>query len=249
MIVAGKYMIHRLFQSGSIALLIGFAIALQGNLELNSQTNPASSNPSTRNPSEQPSEKPTVQTLKDSAPKDPIAEVLAAKLMQNFPDGKFYPERGLSRAEIATILVKTFSSDRVRSLKTNREFVDVSKNYWAYQAIKTAVAAEVMIGYEKDRFFPNQKITRAEGFATFANAYGIFQFPEEMVVTALAPYSDSKELPIWARKAWATALNEEFVNTDQSGKINSLKPMTRMDMAYALSKFLEKEKGRSGIQQ
>jgi hypothetical protein len=223
---------------GAIAILslsLFLPVATSGT----AQAKPAPKNPP--NSSTETSEKLTEQTSQDS-----IDRVLAARLMQNSPDGKFYAERALSRAEIATILVKAFSLDRLRSLKTSAEFIDVPTSYWAYQAIKTAVSAGVTIGYEKNRFFPNQRVTRAEGFATFANAYGIFQFPEDTIKEFLAPYPDSKELPAWARKAWATALNEGFVNLDSDSKINSLKPMTRGDMAFALSKYLEKERGRSG---
>ncbi len=229
-------MIFQLLQSVpkvvAIAILT-FSLFLPTSNPVKAQSKPASSSNPSSNPIEQPRP-------------DFINQVLAAKLMQNSPDGKFYAERALSRAEIATILVKAFSLDRLRSLKTSTEFIDVPSNYWAYQAIKTAVASETMIGYEKNRFFPNQRVTRAEGFATFANAYGIFQFPEDTVKEFLAPYADSKELPVWSRKAWATALNENFVNLDSENKINSLKPMTRGDMAFALSRYLEKERGRSG---
>ncbi|MDX1976701.1 MAG: S-layer homology domain-containing protein [Pseudanabaenaceae cyanobacterium bins.68] len=169
---------------------------------------------------------------------DPVKQLL---------DGNFNSQQLLSRAEIATILVKAFALDRTRSLKTTPEFVDVPKTHWAYQAIKTVGAAGIMGGYEKNRFFPNQRVTRAEGFAIFANAYGVFQFPEDTVQEILSSYSDSKDLPTWARKAWATALNEKFVNLDAENRINSQKPMTRGDMAFALSRFLEREKGRTGI--
>ena len=40
----------------------------------------------------------------------------------------------------------------------------------------------------------------------------------------------------------ATALYEGFVNVELgTNKINPLKPMTRGDMAYALSKYLERQ--------
>jgi hypothetical protein len=223
-----------LLQLVAIAGLIVFPVSL------NAQTPPGNLKPT--------AEQPTSDLQKDLSKdlSDPIAQVLAAKLMQNSADGKFYAERVLSRAEIATILVKAFSLEQSRSQGISQQFDDVPASHWANKAIKTVVGAGVMTGYQKNRFFPNQRVTRGEGFAIFANAYGIFQFPEDMVASVLAAYSDSKELPTWGRKAWATALSENFVNLDQNKRINSLKPMTRGDMAYALSQFLEKEKGRSG---
>ena len=91
-------------------------------------------------------------------------------------------------------------------------------------------------------FFPNQRVTRAEALAIFAQAYGVFQFPDPSISEILAKYPDASEIPSWARKSIATALYEGFVNVDiATNKINPLKPMTRGDIAYALSKYLERQ--------
>jgi S-layer homology domain len=177
-----------------------------------------------------------------------IDQVIAAKLMTNNSDGKFHAEAIMSRAEIATILVKAFNLEKLKpSVTTPIKFNDVSSSYWAAKDIEIAVRTGTMEGYEKERFFPNQRVNRAEAFAIFANAYGVFQFPDPTINEILAPYPDAKDLPKWSRRALATALNEGFVNLGADNQINPLKPMTRGDMAYALSKFLEKERGRYPI--
>jgi S-layer homology domain len=187
---------------------------------------------------------PTVQpdsTALDSA----IAQVVAAKLMSNTSDGKFHAEIIMSRAEIATILVKAFNLETLKPTVTApAKFNDVSSSHWAAKDIEIAVRTGTMEGYEKERFFPNQRVNRAEAFAIFANAYGVFQFPDATIDEILSAYPDAKDLPKWSRRAMATALNEGFVNLGTESLINPLKPMTRGDMAYALSKFLEKERGR-----
>lgn len=185
----------------------------------------------------------------DSTPLDSaIAQVIAAKLMTNNSDGKFHAESIMSRAEIATILVKAFNLEKLKpTVTTPIKFNDVSSSYWAAKDIEIAVRTGTMEGYEKERFFPNQRVNRAEAFAIFANAYGVFQFPDTTINEILAPYPDAKDLPKWSRRALATALNEGFVNLGTDNQINPLKPMTRGDMAYALSKYLEKERGRYPI--
>lgn len=42
-------------------------------------------------------------------------------------------------------------------------------------------------------------------------------------------------------KAIATVVAEAFVNTDTQGNLYPLKPMTRGDMAYVLSKYLQRQ--------
>ncbi|GET41385.1 S-layer homology domain-containing protein [Microseira wollei] len=177
-------------------------------------------------------------------PADPIQRVLAARLMTNYPDGQFYPERLVSRAELASILVKAFElNKRVAATRENLIAVpDVPPSFWAFNDIQIVLKTGIMRGYRDNMFFPNQRVSRAEALAIFAQAYGVFQFPDQTVTRILSDYPDSAQIPDWAKKSMATALYEGFVKLDDRGNINPLNPMTRGDMAYALSKFLERQK-------
>ncbi len=175
-------------------------------------------------------------------PADSIQQVTAVKWMTNFPDGKFYPERLLSRAELASIMVKAFRLDKREALtKENLTIPDVPRSYWAFNDIQTVLKTDIMKGYRGNEFFPNQKVTRAEALAIFAQAYGVFQFPDAAVNEILASHPDEKSIPTWARKAIATVATEGFLNTDAQGNISPLKPVTRGDMAYVLSKYLQRQ--------
>jgi hypothetical protein len=105
-----------------------------------------------------------------------------------------------------------------------------------------------MNSYRDGLFFPDRKITRAEAFAIFAQAYGVFQLPEETIASILRKYRDSAEIPDWAQKPMATALSEGFVNVETNKNlINPLEPMTREDMVYTLSKYLERQQRPADI--
>ncbi len=175
---------------------------------------------------------------------EPIQKVTSAKLMSNFADGKFYPERSINRAELASILVKTFHLDKrqVSQPENTVSVSDVPASHWAYKDIQTVLKTDIMRGYRGNLFFPNQRVTKAEALAIFAQAYGVFQFPDESVNEILAPYPDAKSIPSWARKAIATIITEGFINTDAQNHISPLQPMTRGDMAYVLSKYLQRQK-------
>ncbi|WP_251960252.1 S-layer homology domain-containing protein [Nostoc commune] len=173
---------------------------------------------------------------------DYIQKVTAAKWMTNFSDGKFYPERLLSRAELASIMVKAFGLNKREAVnKGNLAIPDVPRSHWAFNDIQTVLKTDIMKGYRGNEFFPNQKVTRAEALAIFAQAYGVFQFPDDSVNEILASYPDAKSIPAWARKAIATVATEGFLNTDAQGNISPLKPVTRGDMAYVLSKYLQRQ--------
>lgn len=172
-----------------------------------------------------------------------IQQVLNAKLMTNLPDGRFYPERLISRAELASILVKSFQLDKRQAAKQrNAVFVpDVPSSYWAFNDIQIVLKTDIMKGYRGNLFFPNQRITRAEALAIFAQAYGVFQFSDDSVSEILSPYADAATIPPWAKKAIATVVSEGFINTDPQGNLSPLRPMTRGDMAYLLSKYLQRQ--------
>jgi ribosomal protein L27 len=173
---------------------------------------------------------------------DSIQQVTAVKWMTNFSDGKFYPEKLLNRAELASIMVRAFGLNKRQAVsKENLAISDVPRSHWAFNDIQTVLKTDIMKGYRGNEFFPNQKVTRAEALAIFAQAYGVFQFPDDAVNDILASYSDEKFIPTWARKAIATVATEGFLYTDAQGNISPLKPVTRGDMAYVLSKYLQRQ--------
>ncbi|MBD2693158.1 S-layer homology domain-containing protein [Anabaena catenula] len=174
---------------------------------------------------------------------DYIQKVINANLITDFTDGQFYPERLISRAELASILVKAFRLEKRQAIaqKNATLIPDVPNSHPAYQDIQIVLKTDIMKGYRGNMFFPNQKVTRAEGLAIFAQAYGVFQFPNDTVNEILTAHPDAETIPTWARKAIATVVSEEFINTDSQGNINPLRPMTRGDMAYVLSKYLQRQ--------
>ncbi|MEO1428045.1 MAG: S-layer homology domain-containing protein [Cyanobacteria bacterium J06633_8] len=169
-----------------------------------------------------------------------IEKVVTAKLMTNYPDGNFYADRLMSRAELAAIMVKTFKLDKRNLAKEDVEVTDVPSSHWAYKDIQTVLKTGIMKGYRGNLFFPNQRVTRAEGLAIFAQAYGVFQFSDDTVNEILSRYSDKQSIPNWAKKAVATVITEGFIDSWQP-EISPLKPMTRGDMAYLLSQYLERQ--------
>jgi ribosomal protein L27 len=125
--------------------------------------------------------------------------------------------------------------------KENIKVADVPSSHWAYNDIQVVLKTDIMKGYRGNLFFPNQRVTRAEALAIFAQAYGVFQFPDATVNQILSSYPDSESIPAWARKAIATVASEGFLNTDEQGNISPLQPMTRGDVAYVLSQYLERQ--------
>ena len=176
-----------------------------------------------------------------------IQRVINSKLMDNFPDGTFHEDKLISRAELASILVKAFYLDKRAIIPEKKSLFipDVPPSHWAYKDVQIVLKTDIMKGYRGNLFFPNQRVTRAEGLAIFAQAYGVFQFPDQIVNKILSSHPDATNIPDWARKAIATVIAEEFVNMDTQGNIYPLRPITRGDLAYVLSKYLQRQHKRA----
>ncbi|MDJ0735600.1 MAG: S-layer homology domain-containing protein [Nostocaceae cyanobacterium] len=172
-----------------------------------------------------------------------IQQVLAANWMRNLPDGNFHPERFMSRSELASTMVKVFSlHKRQEALQEKAILVpDVPSTHPAFEDIQIVLKTDIMKGYRGNLFFPNQKVTRAEGLAIIAQAYGVFQFSDAAVNDILSAYPDATSIPDWARKAIATLVVEGFINTDAQNHISPLQPMTRGDMVYVLSQYQQRQ--------
>ena len=172
-------------------------------------------------------------------PLSPIDQVVEVGWMSRTASGDFRPDAFVSRAELASILVRSFQLNRRSATQGNPiQMQDVPQSYWAYNDIQTVLRNGIMTGYRPGLFFPEQRVSRAEALSIFAQAYGVFQFPDQTVNQILARYSDASEIPAWARKSMATALYEGFIQVREDNRIYPLLPMTRGDMAYALSVYL-----------
>jgi hypothetical protein len=178
-----------------------------------------------------------------------IQRVIGAGLMSEYPDGSFHGERGITRAELAAILVKTFQLQQRAIVDENAasSLVDVSSAHWAYDDIQWVVKTGIMSGYRPGYFYPDRPISRAEGFAIFTQAYGVLPLGNGEVDRILKRYTDGDLVPYWARQAIATALIEELVNLEGTQSISPLQPMTRSDMVYALDRYLEKQQNPGTI--
>jgi hypothetical protein len=172
---------------------------------------------------------------------DPIDRVVAAGLMQRDATGDFREADGITRAEMAVILARTFDLEQRIPLREPMSFTDVPADHWAYDEIQLAVRNNIMTGYTEGRFHPSQPMSRTEGMSILAQAQGVLQLPEENIDVILARYPDANEIPLWARRAMATALYQGFVNLTPAGEIRPLDPITRGDMAYALNMYLVRQ--------
>ena len=108
-------------------------------------------------------------------------------------DRDFDIKMPVSRSEIAFMLANGLN---MKDLGYHKNYTDVTASYWADAEIKTATAADVMIGYPDKSFKPDQAITKAEVFAVVAK---LIDVPYEN--NGSAPTFNGKKIqniPTWA---------------------------------------------------
>lgn len=150
-----------------------------------------------------------------------------------YPDGLFKPNRNISRAEFATMLVKGFNLDTCGMERTSR-FSDVSRGNWANAAISKAVDENLLKGYPNGQFKPNNKVTRAEALTSIAKGMtcDIDQCKADEI---LSQYTDGASVPNWARIPVAKSLeNGALKDTPNPKMIMPNKDASRADIASML---------------
>jgi hypothetical protein len=96
--------------------------------------------------------------------KQPIENNATVGLVQGYPDGNFKPERALTRAELATLLVRA-KGIKLTEGSARQIFKDVKPGFWAAKYIEVAQREGLVKGYPDKTFRPNNKINKAEGIA------------------------------------------------------------------------------------
>lgn len=126
-----------------------------------------------------------------------------------YPDGMFKPNRNISRAEFATMLVKGFNMD-AHGAKTSK-FSDVSRSNWANAAIAKAVDEDLLRGYPNHTFRPNNAVTRVEALTSIAKGMTC-DIDSCKADEILSKYTDGNQVPNWARIPVAKSLQSGVLN-------------------------------------
>lgn len=147
---------------------------------------------------------------------DGIYRLAAKGILVGMPDGHFYPNRPMTRAEFAKIAVQAFRLDMMQ-LRTP-SFPDVQKTDWFYDYVETARFYGLIQGKPAGGtllFAPSAPITRAEIAAILARGMkGIEK--RALPPASLFPFTDVEEQD-WARND-ISALYQAGIITGRSAQ-------------------------------
>jgi uncharacterized repeat protein (TIGR02059 family) len=152
-----------------------------------------------------------------------IEELVASGAISGYPDGTFQPNKTITRAEFATILVKAFNLES----KTGKVFNDTA-GHWAKEAIATAQAHGIITGYSDTSFGPNDNITREQMAVMIVKA-------AQPAGTVEAPaFNDSSKIADWAQQAVAAASGNKIITGYPDNTFRPQAQATRAEAATVM---------------
>ncbi|MCI3921154.1 S-layer homology domain-containing protein [Paenibacillus sp. TRM 82003] len=156
-----------------------------------------------------------------------IMEAVKSGIVAGYPDGTFKPNRLVTRAEFAVLLMNTFEPEAEGA---EFAFVDAAEiEAWARTAVGQAVQAGVIRGYPDGTFRPNEGITRAEMAVLLANAIGA-----TVEADAASGFADDKDIPSWARGAVHAMQRLGLVQGNGANEYAPNEPATRAEAVTIL---------------
>ncbi|WP_083453989.1 cadherin-like beta sandwich domain-containing protein [Syntrophomonas palmitatica] len=157
-----------------------------------------------------------------------IQELIDMEIISGYPDGSFKPDKIISRAEFAVILVKAL---RLQP-SSGKTFKD-SYLHWAKDYISAAYAAGIIKGFNEDNFGPDENIIREE------MAVMIFKAAQIAPVSEIKNFKNLIKISGWAREAVAAAITAGIIKGYPDGSFRPKAKTTRAEAASIIIRIIK----------
>lgn len=147
-------------------------------------------------------------------------------IIAGYEDGKFYPDRPVTRAEAITMIGKALQLD---GAKQTTRFKDVAEQHFASGYIMSATKEKIITGFPGNVFKPNIPITRADVAVMLQNAFVL----ETEQTTPFKDVADGK----YFTKSIQTLKDAQIANGYPDGTYRPYTNITRAEYAVLLSKI------------
>ena len=136
-----------------------------------------------------------------------MRELIKLGVLQGYNDGTIRPDRQVTRAEFAKMVVKTFelgataqsasaegAGFTAAAVAASMDFKDVQPGEWYYEVIATAVEAGIIKGYDPYTFKPNEWISREQMATMVSRALKAKGIVLNVSETKALDYVDANEI-------------------------------------------------------
>lgn len=170
--------------------------------------------------------------------KKDIEALVEQKIVEGVTPSKFEPDRSITRAEFAALVVRSLGLTTVTS---NTYFSDVDASSWYADTVSAATYAGLINGYEDNTFHPTAPVTREEMAAIIIRALTYSDVASEVNASRqaelLSQFKDADQIA-WGHKEIAAALNAKIMNGMTEDTFSPTSTATRAQAATVLKRFL-----------
>jgi hypothetical protein len=170
-------------------------------------------------------------------------EILASKkIILGVTEISFMPEKQITRAEFAAILVRALGLAIEEPITS---FGDVKTTDWFAPSVAAAVHANLVTGYDNHTFVPNGTITRQEMAVMLARAIkyaGGITAPamsSSQQIPAIKNFTDGTKISSWASQDIEQLLSNGIIAGVTNNQFEPGSPVTRAQVATALRRMLQ----------
>lgn len=161
-----------------------------------------------------------------------ISRAYNLDIVGGYPNGKFQPDKAVTRAEFVSMINNALDLDTAAS----SSFKDVFPGYWYYNDVSDAVTATYASGYSDNTFRPNSNITRQEAAVMLSRI-----LPSYKEKASLKSFRDYRQIADWATAAMEKMTARQYMGAYDDGRIHPADPLTRAQTAKILCDILDNE--------
>ena len=162
-----------------------------------------------------------------------IKYVTENDLMNGVGDGNFSPNTTMTRAMFATVLYRLDGRPNVFG---PNPFTDVTGGQWYTDAVRWANENGLIMGYDSNRFGPNDNITREQSI-TIIYRYSEARDADISSQADLSSYTDAQKISNWAQNAMEWAVGVGLISGRSPTTLVPQGEMTRAEVAQMLMNY------------
>lgn len=168
-----------------------------------------------------------------------VRYAIVNELVNGYTDHTFRPQTGIRRSEVVSILYRAAGSPDIAFTPI---FDDVPETIWYADAVTWAVQNSIVEGFTDNSFRPDLPVTRAQLAAFFYR----YSKDESDDISAIYSFPDCNQVPEWACKEYAWAVENHLINGNRIDGLDYLQPLnqaTRAQFVAILERFISISSG------
>ena len=173
--------------------------------------------------------------------KEAVNDMGSRMVINGVGEGKFEPDRSITRAEFATIIIKALG---LKPGTGTNPFNDVKASDWYCASIETATQYNIISGYGKGKFGPMDPITREQAMSMVARAMKLTglkaDLQDEEAQKLLEAFGDAAKASEYAKTNIAACIKAGIADSKEGDMSKVKGNITRAEVAVIVRRLLQK---------